>query len=148
MMTVTRASGMLLGLAGVVALAVTAGCHRAQVSTTAHSSPLAPSAGVSGAVLDRSTGKAVNGATITLIPADPVADPGGNLSSRTGDDGSFRIEQVMPGSYTLLVSARGYKDATEKVHFAPRQSRSRQFQLTPLAACPTIIAGRKGPGCP
>ena len=148
MMSVGRSPGKFLRLAGVVALTVTVGCHLSPGSTTALSSPLPPSASVSGIVLDQSTRLAVSGASITLVPADTIAGTGSGLGSRTDARGSFRIEPIVPGSYTLLVSARGYKTAMETVHFAPSQSRIRRFQLVPLAACPTTVAGRKGPGCP
>jgi len=146
MSTVRRSPGLALRLAGVAAAVMLVGCHRSPGMAT--TSPLVGSATVTGTVLDRSTGAAVSGASITLVPDDTIAGTGSGLGSRTDAHGSFRIEPIVPGSYTLVVSARGYKTASETVHFAPSQLRNRQFQLVAITTCPTTIAGRKAPGCP
>ena len=63
---------------------------------------LAQQAGVRGVVLDAKSGQPVAGATVML-------DNQGNAVS-TEVDGSFVIDDAVPGSDQLLVLAYGYKD--------------------------------------
>jgi hypothetical protein len=65
------------------------------------------SASVSGAVLDPS-GAAVSGAEVTLTEVGPSQ----RLSSVTGADGRFDFRDLAPGSYVILVKAKGFQQAT------------------------------------
>jgi len=73
-----------------------------------------------------STAQAPTRATITgLVTKDPGAEPlkkalielicespsdGGNYTAATGADGSFRIENIVPGRHRLLVERAGYQE--------------------------------------
>ncbi|MQA27033.1 MAG: S8 family serine peptidase [Micromonosporaceae bacterium] len=59
--------------------------------------------GISGTVTDTSTGKPVNGATVTVTPGD--------RKITTGSDGRYTV-RVEPGAYSVATSAFGYRDAT------------------------------------
>ncbi len=61
----------------------------------------------SGQVVDASSQEAISGSQVMLQGVDK--------ETTTGEDGSFTFEKVSAGTYTLAVSAEGYKDWEQKV---------------------------------
>jgi iron complex outermembrane receptor protein len=62
---------------------------------------------LSGMVVDASSQEAISGAQVMLQGVDK--------ETTTGEDGAFTFEKVGPGTYTLAVSADGYKDWEQEV---------------------------------
>lgn len=125
------------------------GCRTVPSAGTTSPSGLEAEAAFAGTVADRSTGKGVEGATIALKPNDPARTGLTSVAVRTRGDGAFVIEHIVPGRYTLDVTARGYGATQASVYFSPAQSRKGyRYQVTPVRACPPPVAGKKSPGCP
>jgi len=82
----------LLGLLGLSA--ALAGAPQTRVQ------PSAP-ASVSGYVLETTTGKPISGAEVTVYAQSPI-------TSKSGLDGHFQLENVPPASYDIRVSKDGY----------------------------------------
>jgi len=59
---------------------------------------------ITGVVMDRTTGESIPVANVRLLP--------GESSLFTGTDGFFQFENLESGTYTLFVSADGYRDET------------------------------------
>ncbi|RSD25429.1 carboxypeptidase regulatory-like domain-containing protein [Mesobacillus subterraneus] len=59
----------------------------------------------SGSIMSKKEKSAIAGALLTLIPKD---QPDFYLEARSDEKGSFRFENLLPGEYTLKVSAEGY----------------------------------------
>jgi hypothetical protein len=105
-------------------------------------------AAFSGTVTDRTTGKAVEGATVALKPNDPERSGLTAVTVRTMADGGFTVEQIVPGRYVIDVSARSYAATKATVYFSPSQVRKGyQYQLSPAKTCPTVTPGKKAPAC-
>src|SRR5205823_13636275 len=67
----------------------------------------APTAGVSGKVTDQ-TGAVIPNATVT------VTGPGGKQASATSDQvGTYQIQSLAPGSYTVNATAKGFANFTQ-----------------------------------
>ncbi len=62
---------------------------------------------LSGTVTDASTGEAIQNATVTVSETGQTAT--------TDENGSFNIENVEAGSYSISVKANGYQTAEETV---------------------------------
>ncbi len=60
---------------------------------------------VTGTVLDANTGEVIPNATVTLTEAE--------ASATTDENGTFTLEGVEAGSYTLTVEAEGYEPAEQ-----------------------------------
>ncbi len=106
-------------------------------------------AAMAGTVLDRTNGRGLMGATVHLLPDDSSPNPGSAESAMTLDDGSFVFARVMPGRYYIEVNARGFKPHRSSTRFSAGQlKRNHTVRLTPVAVCPSVIAGRKNPACP
>lgn len=54
-------------------------------------------------------GKPVSGAMILLMPQDPVGNPGLFRRAQSDSDGSFTLDLVVPGKYTVLALENGWK---------------------------------------
>ncbi|MCK4296191.1 MAG: carboxypeptidase-like regulatory domain-containing protein, partial [Candidatus Marinimicrobia bacterium] len=61
---------------------------------------------IAGIITDKQSGETLIGANIILV--------GTNLGAATGEDGSYYILQVPPGTYEMKVSYIGYKTVTVK----------------------------------
>lgn len=77
--------------------------------------------GISGSVLDQSTGAAVGGARVTITPS--------GLSQITAADGEFFFEKLEAQDYTLSVQKDGYEDMSRKVSVRAGVSSSVQVAL-------------------
>lgn len=67
--------------------------------------PLPPApATLYGKVTDAVTGSAVSGATVS------ITGPGGTYSDTTDYAGNYRIEDIVPGTYSGLVTHPDYED--------------------------------------
>jgi hypothetical protein len=76
---------------------------------------------IQGRVLDRETSAPVAGASVTTSPAT-----GAFL---TDDDGTFRVDDVLTGSYTIAASRRGYDPNTVTVAVRDGQTTTAEFFL-------------------
>lgn len=82
---------------------------------------------VTGRILETSAGLAVEGATVQLRRGDTVV-----AATTTSADGSFTFKNVIPGDFTVLVSANRYRTTLVPLHVAPGQAEvSVQTALTP-----------------
>lgn len=81
------------------------------VSSLAHAAVFAQAAPVTGRVVDPQ-GASVANAEISLVPGGPGQRA---RTARSNADGSFAIDSVAPGGYTLLVRAPGFTDFTQPV---------------------------------
>jgi EmrB/QacA subfamily drug resistance transporter len=105
--------------AGTYVLIVSAGSHQPQASTVASAGDapvvldvvLTGASRLSGVVRSADGGAGVAGAVVTL------ADVRGEVigAQGTADDGGYLFEAVVPGPYTLAVSARGHQPAAVTV---------------------------------
>lgn len=76
---------------------------------------------IEGRVLDRETGEPVGGASVTTSPAT------GALI--TGADGTFRVADVLVGSYSISANRRGYDPNTVTVAVRDGQTTRAEFFL-------------------
>jgi len=75
---------------------------------------------IAGTVLSANGGKAIVGASVAC---------GDSYSAKTGDDGSYWIESVAPGSYSCTASANRYRPQTKTVTVAAGQTTVANFRL-------------------
>lgn len=93
----------------VVIAGTAAGCKEATVGPELSGS-------IDGRVLDRTTDEPIAGVSITTSPP--------SVALATGSDGSFEIESIEPGNYTITASKKGY--ATNTVTVAVTENATRQ----------------------
>ena len=79
---------------------------------------------ISGTVSDSSTSQKLSNVTIT---SDPVTS-----SKSTDSQGSFLIEGVEPGTYSVKAAKEGYSDNTVMVNVVAGETASADIQLTPM----------------
>ncbi len=82
------------------------------------------SGSIAGRVTDTDT-RAIAGASVRLV--------GTPLAVRTRDDGSFRIENVPSGSYTVRVAFLGFSPDTARVSVDEGRAAELQVRLRPVA---------------
>lgn len=100
---------------------------------------------LTGKILDRSTGKGIERASVLLTPRGGDVDSRTAISSSTGD---FQIINIPPGDYEVAFSARGFQPQASTMRFHPHQNAGRQVSLSPVAiACPRVRVGKPLPGC-
>ncbi len=87
----------------------------------------APETGtISGTVTSADSNDGIGGATVTIEEA--------NLSTTTGDTGSYTIQDVEEGTYTVTASADGFESATiDNVNVTGGETTIVDFSLTPVA---------------
>lgn len=96
------------------------------------------SARVSGAVLD-SSGATVPGAKVSLTDSDGAQQ----RTITTGADGGFAFSRISPGSYVIIVSAKGFQQATSaKFTLAAQQSYDVPGIVLPIAGPTTEVVVR------
>lgn len=93
-------------------------------------------AALSGAVQDPS-GAVISHATVTLQPSGKT-EP---LRTETDSSGNFRFEKLPPGSYTLTVSAAGFKDAVSAVTIGAKRSSPLRITLSLASQSETVTVG-------
>jgi len=91
--------GLLIALLG--------GCCLAQAPAA-----LPKRATIQGTVTSDPQGEPVKKALIELIAENQ--DKGGNYTAETGTDGTFRIENILPGRYRLLTERTGFLDIEKR----------------------------------
>ena len=97
-----------------------------------------PPGAITGRVTD-STSRAVAGASVQVI--------GTPFGTRTRDDGSFRLENVAPGSYRLRVSLLGFAPDSASVTVTSGAATEVSLQLRPVAVSlqsVLVVANRMG----
>ncbi len=83
----------------------------------------APRSSVAGVVTDASTGLPIAGASVASSP----------YSRATSADGRYPKMLVLPGNYTVTVSARGYRTQSAVITLANGQNAIKDFALQPVA---------------
>ena len=63
---------------------------------------------ISGTVVDRDSGRPLDGATVAVLAVAAVAARDNAKLMRTGQDGRFSFESLQPGKYSLTAQRRGY----------------------------------------
>ena len=131
-----------------LALLSLAACRPSPSAGALSGSGISTPGAMQGTVVDASTGNGVSGATVTLIPGDTVTGANSAMSTRSVG-GDFRFAAIIPGRYTLEVTARGYRPTSSALYFSPGQARSGyRYTLVPVAVCPKPVMGQKIPTCP
>jgi hypothetical protein len=82
----------------------------------------APSGAVTGIVTNALNSQPVSGAVVTAVP----------YSRTTGTGGSYGSLRVLPGTYQVTASARGFLPQTVSVTVANGEALTRNFPLTPV----------------
>jgi hypothetical protein len=99
-----------------------------------------PASTITGVVKD-STGAVVSGARVTA-----VGSSGETLSAVTGDEGTFKIESVKAGHYTVAVEARGFKRFERAIDVEAGRKASIEIRLEVAAPAEEITVPGKGGG--
>ncbi len=86
---------------------------------------LAVSGTVHGHIFDVETGQPLSSAVVTVVET--------GVEVRTGSDGSFRIDFLTPGSYSVKVRRRGYM-SYRKRHVPVRSNRDAVLEIRMLKA--------------
>jgi hypothetical protein len=130
----------------LLAAALLASCHRG-VPVNEGTDPnhaLGP-ATLTGRILDRSTGKALERASITLRPRESDSEA---YSATSGPSGEFQFMRIAPGNYEISLAARGFQPQASTLRLQPRQNRKIEVSLSPVAIpCPRVRTGQPLPGC-
>jgi hypothetical protein len=103
---------VLLGTGALCAQSPSADATSSSSSTAPEGHPA--KAVISGVVTKDPGGEAVKKALIELIAESQ--NEGGNYTALTGLDGSFRIENIVPGRYHLFVERPGYQEIDKRRH--------------------------------
>jgi len=94
---------------------------------------VAATGNISGTVTDNNTGSGIEGATVTV--------EGPEKSAQTGSDGTYTINAMPVGTYTVTASATGYEDASKpNIVVNEGETTTVNFQLTKETIPPTITA--------
>lgn len=94
-------------------------------------------------VKDRTSGNPLSGAVVSVVPSEGT--PGPPRAAYFVGDGinRYRLDQLPPGKYDVLVEADGYNTETTSVTMAPDgSSQSPAVQMTPtesLVSVPTLF---------
>ncbi len=78
---------------------------------------------LTGVILDTDTHEPLPGANVLIS--------GTYLGAATGQDGSFKISNLQPGSYTLVVSMMGFKSIEKDVQISLNKTTNMEFELKP-----------------
>ena len=106
------------------------GCIATFVAFLAISATALADGSVNGKVVDRETKEPLVGATVALIPIPAPADGKGiTYGAFVGKDGSYLVDGVPAGSWTIRVTFVGYKQSTRKIEVADDQSVEASFEL-------------------
>jgi hypothetical protein len=100
---------------------VTAG-HNANINL--HLVSTVPIGSVQGVVKSGATGKVVVGATLTVTP--------GVLATVTDSTGYYGFPNVIPGTYTLTITAAGYQSYSQTITVASGHTVKANVSLTPV----------------
>ena len=101
-----RRSAMTVG--AILCFTMCPGVAWSQVGDAARSAPSAPGE-IRGRLTDSATGRPIAGASITVRRLGDSLFAGGTLPR---DDGSFRVDGLVPGSYSVRVRALGHAPLT------------------------------------
>ena len=107
-------------------------CSLIPASTAAQSSSV-----ITGSVEDPS-GAVVPHATILLQSTTPNSPPS---RAESDSNGNFRFENVLPGAYSLLISASGFKDATVVLTAATRRPAPLRITLALASQSESVTVG-------
>jgi hypothetical protein len=91
-------------------------------------------------------GNALDEATLAPLAGGTVTVVGSGVSSPVGEDGSFFLPAVAPGSLTIRVTSQGYAASVDQVEVTPGEITFVQFQLLPLSATlnEVLVLARRG----
>lgn len=89
--------------------------------------------GISGTVIDRSTGKSLENCNVYLSPL--------GISKTTNSSGRFEYDMLNAGTYTLTFSKSGYNDQTTTIKVKSGQISTCDVQLKPSSADMGSISG-------
>jgi hypothetical protein len=75
-------------------------------------------------------GRAVAGAMVVLVPKDPTSNPDLFRRDQTDLDGSFQLNSVVPGSYTILAIQDGWDlDWSQPASIAPYMKKGEEIEI-------------------
>ncbi|HWZ36545.1 MAG TPA: carboxypeptidase-like regulatory domain-containing protein [Mucilaginibacter sp.] len=77
------------------------------------------------------TGKVVTKASKTPIPQASVFLSNSSFGTSTSGDGSFQLNKLRPGQYTLVVTSIGFQDYTQKIQVEEDQALNVEVNLVP-----------------
>lgn len=92
------------------------------------------------------TGQVTDAGTKAGVPGAAVRVEGTSLGAVTGQDGRFRIANVLAGSYRLVVRRLGYAPQSRAVTVTPDSELTSDFELVPSASTlsEVIVTGTPG----
>jgi Carboxypeptidase regulatory-like domain/CARDB len=93
----------------VTNIAVSGGSVRSGLNFTAGTDTIA------GTITDTSTGNPIAGANVEIDRADPGVEETFVGTVTTASNGSFQFPGLVPGAYTVVISATGYATASQNV---------------------------------
>jgi hypothetical protein len=97
----------------------------------------APSGSITGAVTNAATSLPIEDAVVSAVP----------YSRRTGADGSYGSLRVLPATYDVTASARGYLPQTFTLSVSNGQAINRNFALQPIPVIETEGAELSAESC-
>jgi outer membrane receptor protein involved in Fe transport len=92
---------------------------------------------ISGEISNRVTGETLTGANIIVKEL--------NFGSTSNESGSYHIDKLKPGKYTLEVSFIGFNEASLNIHLKEGEHRTFNFQLDPanIEMSSVVITGTR-----
>jgi hypothetical protein len=100
-----------------------------------------------GRVVDHESGRPVVAAEVSLDPGGIGGTGAGTRAS--GEDGSFRFDDVPPGSYVLVVTSLSYRRFEYSLEVEPESEIRMLIRLSPspVALEPLIVVAPRRPAC-
>lgn len=86
---------------------------------------------IMGKVVDSTTGKAINGALVSITPGD--------LTTTTDDQGNFIFNNIPPGAHSVSVRVFGFRQAAQIVDVSANRRSGVSFMLRPVASALTEV---------
>jgi hypothetical protein len=75
-------------------------------------------------------GRAVAGAMVVLVPKDPTLNPDLFRRDQTDLDGSFQLNSVVPGAYTIMAIQDGWDlDWSQPASIAPYMKQGQTIEI-------------------
>jgi hypothetical protein len=127
--------GKTVGMLVLAALAIRAFTRKPEVPEPEVPPPALVPANIYGRVLDAETSAPLGEVEVSLWSPD-----GAELlaSTSTNSSGNYRIENILPGFYTITLEKEGYIKLTDSGEIAPGNNELPDYVLSPVAPTPLV----------